>query len=185
MIGIYFSQYLKIFLLLNSLFLFSCSTPQTFQQLSQDYDIEKQPGKAVIIGKVEIKEPFLGIPSFNSLEVIEAATGKKYFLDFSRDENFFAVLDSGRYNIERIWVGHGVMQGAMRMATYVKQVGRTFSVEMGEIVYLGKISAEVQKSGMSIIVRNIDVIDEYDMAVNEFRKQYPNIKKDIKKNLLK
>jgi hypothetical protein len=73
----------------------------------------------------------------------------------------------------------------MGLTAYGVPIDKTFTVGSDEIIYIGKLMVEYTvDETYRVTDQQVTIYDEYDLAVNDFRKLYPNIKKDIRKSLL-
>lgn len=170
--GSYFVLFLSL-----TFTLFGCATGGTAKNIRNNYDIEKEPYKSIIIGKVDIKqEGTIGIITSRSIVIKKAASDEE--IPSPRvGEYFFISLDEGEYVIESSWIGFGAL-GAMGYG-YPAQVYVKFRAKPGEVVYIGNLTVTYRFSGTGMVGRDILVSDQYEAAINAFRKKYPKIQADV------
>lgn len=152
----------------------------------------KQPGQSIVFGKINIESGAVGIRTMSYCCITKMSDLSEDGFGFSNGDLFFVVLDSGEYRISSILEGYG-LTGALGFTEIPPiNIDRGFSVGENEVIYIGNMSANFicgRKSFWSGDVIepdrwDIEITDEYDDAVKEFRKKYPNIKQNIQKKLL-
>ena len=151
----------------------------------------KQPGQSIVFGKINIESGVFGIRTMSYCRITKISDLSEDGFDFSNGDLFFVVLDSGEYRISSILEGYG-LTGALGFSDVPIDIYREFSVGENEVVYIGNMSVHHIRgrrnmwSGDVIVPDSWDIkiTDEYDEAVKEFRKRYPNIKQNIQKKLL-
>jgi hypothetical protein len=155
-------------------------------RIENNYDMSKNPGKSIVIGKISAKlKTSFSWPTSNAFVLVNQSSEKKIITQhFSRDKHFFVALDAGEYNIKELILGYGI-SGSIGLTAHDVPLSKAFSVSPDEVVYIGKLSVEyTADESYGVADVQITISDEYDLAVEEFRKLYPNIKKDVRKNLL-
>lgn len=151
----------------------------------------KQPGQSIVFGKINVESGVLGIRTMSFCHISEVSGLSANGFDFSNGDLFFIVLDSGEYRITSILEGYG-LTGALGFSDVPINIYRRFSVGENEVVYVGNMSVKYIPGRKTfwngdVIVPDrwdIKITDEYDEAVKEFRKRYPNVKQNIQKKLL-
>ena len=179
--GIY--SHLAVFLIVVFCFL-GCSTG--LKNISKNYIMNEEPNKSVIIGKSNIKqEGAIGITTWRTIRLKNATTNEQLPAPPIGDEYFFISLDKGEYIIESSWIGFGTL-GAMGYG-YPVHLNLRFKANPNEIIYIGDLTVthKFKPFKEGLIGSDISISDTYEGAVNEFRKQYPNIKNDVKHSLMK
>jgi len=167
--------------------------------IEKNYDMSKYPGRSIVIGKIKAKfENVLSQPTFTTFLLVDDLTREEIVRQrFSRGKHFFIALDAGEYNIEQLLLGYGIFGGLGDITDSVP-VNKKFTVGTNEVIYIGKLETEyrledvapsiLQLGRINIfqwIIKQVRVSDEYDIAVKEFHKLYPDIKRDVRKNLLR
>jgi hypothetical protein len=169
----------------------SCATEKKGLKISEDFDLSKNPNKSIVFGKIELQRKGVpGIPSGNEFELVRRDRITN-FEKFSNNEYFFLSLEPGEYNLRKINLYYGGI-GLLGLSPYFVPVGVMINVDKpNDVIYIGKLTVEFKLSTQGPRVSQnateirVTVSDEYNQAVNEFRKLYPNIKNEIIKNLMR
>jgi hypothetical protein len=158
-----------------------CGAPAA-KNIGKNYNIEKQPGQAIVIGKVDIGQKgaiglitsrFITIKKADSDEEIPAPEVGKYF---------FIPLDEGEYVIDSCFIGFGAL-GATGYGNTAQLYSR-FRARAGKVIYIGNLTVTFRFTGANMTGRGVSVSDQYEEAVNEFRKKYQSIRAEVQKSLI-
>lgn len=168
---------LSMCLVITSLALASCGVEG--ETISADYALGAKE-ESVVIGRGEVYYPESGETDVAFLTLMNDATEKRYRLRYDASHGrhlyFYVALKPGPHRV----VGWDNMN---RRGT----LNGRFDVKAGQVVYIGTLRFTVRSRSASIYAGQPDrlsVIDDYQRAVQSFRKYYPQIKQDVVKSLI-
>ena len=177
--------------LLVVIFSSGCASTHTEPKITKiETTIEnKKPNQSIIIGKINGKatqKPVGAIPSAKRCSVKSTSTwydDEGYLFKFSDGELFSFPLDPGEYKIICAYYEYLLLFGNSSFAWSSIPIGLSFSVGESEVIYIGNLNINYSAGELGG-TGEVIISDDYDAIVKEFRGKYPNIKQEIKKEIL-
>jgi hypothetical protein len=191
-----------ILLMIQNCF-YGCATSE-LTNIRDDYDFNKESSKSIIIGKIDIDQS--GVIGFCTKKIVKVICNSITDIDhpnpchadaqgntwLAAGDYFFISLPEGHYYIESLTLGYGIfglfgLSGSLDAQVFI---GKGFIVgAKKEIIYVGDLNVKCKfhllSSPPELITSEVNVVDEYDAALSEFNKKYPQIKDNVTKELFK
>lgn len=160
------------------LVLVGCSSET--QPIPCDYTLGKT-GESVVIGRGEVYYPESRETDVSFLWLKNEATGKTYRVRYntshSRPLYFYMAVEPGPYQV----MGWDNMN-------WKGSVDGRFDVKAGQVVYIGNLRFTARSRGGVLFANqpgSLSVIDDYEQAVSAFHTNFPRIKQDVVKSLIR
>lgn len=150
------------------------------ETISRDYALGGK-GESVVIGRGEVYYPESGEIDVAFLSLRNESTEETYRVRYDTSHSgplyFYVALGPGPYRV----IGWDNLN-------WRGSVNGRFDVKPGQVVYIGNLRFTAKSRSASIYASQagrLSVIDDYQQAVQSFRKYYPEIKQDVVKSLIR